>query len=412
MPDTADVREAVAFGGRGVAAATTAIRDVHVAIARRAFRATGPVARPVQLLHDGISRAVYATVGTTARTTAVVAGVAVAARAASDPSYRALTERPRGSVVIGALNGAWGDLFARTQSPLALPMAVRHDNQDVPLTADGLRAAFRSASGDVVVFVHGLCETDASWRLAATRHYADAHSTHGSRLQTATGITPVYLRYNTGLHISDNGAHLDRLLTELVAHWPVPVSRLTLVGHSMGGLIIRSATHRDCLDARRWTPLVTRVVYLGSPHLGAPLEVGAAAAARALRRLPETEPLARALASRSVGIKDLRFGDVLADDWAAYDDLDASRPEPDRCAPLLDGADHFYIGATITRCHDTVAARIIGDALVPFHSASGENKLRRLGLQVDRGRHLAGLHHFDLLNHPRVYEVLHDWLAG
>ena len=400
------------IGGRGIAAVTTAIRDVHVAIAGRAFHATGPVARPVQVLHDGISRAVYATVATTARTTAVAAGVAVAARAAVAPSYRPLSDRPGGSAVIGALNGAWGDQFARARSPLALSMSVRQDNRDVPMTPDGLQAAFPSATGDVVLFVHGLCETDASWRLGATRHHGDASSTHGSRLQAAAGVTPVYLRYNTGLHISDNGQHLDRLLAELVAHWPVPVTRLTLVGHSMGGLTIRSATHRDCAGPRRWTPLVTRIVYLGAPHLGAPLEVGAAAAARALRRLPETAPLARALATRSVGIKDLRFGDVLADDWAAYDDLDGSRPEPQHCAPLLDSAEHYYIGATVTRKHDTVAARIIGDALVPFHSASGQGKLRQLGLQVEHGRHLAGLHHFDLLNHPRVYDVLRDWLAG
>ena len=291
-------------------------------------------------------------------------------------------------------------------------MSVREANSDVSLTPEGLRAAFPDAARDVAVFVHGLCETDASWRLGAARHYGDPHSTHGSRLHAATGLTPVYVRYNTGLHISDNGEHLDELLTQLVSHWPVPVTRLTLIGHSMGGLVIRSATHRDCMAGRRWTPVVTRVVYLGSPHLGAPLEVGAAAAARALRRLPETEPLARALASRSVGIKDLRFGDVLADDWAPYDDLDAARAEPAQCAPLLESAEHFYIGATLTRRSDTVAARIIGDVLVPFHSASGTGRTRRLGLQVDHGQHLAGLHHFDLLNHPRVYDVLRDWLDG
>jgi hypothetical protein len=95
-----------------------------------------------------------------------------------------------------------------------------------------------------------------------------------------------------------------------------------------------------------------------------------------------------------------------------FDDLDAHRAEPQEGAPLLAGAEHFYIGATITRRHDTVAAKVIGDALVPFHSASGNGRVRRLGLEVDRGRHLAGLHHFDLLNHPRVYDVLREWLAG
>jgi len=411
MADTSDLRAAVALGGRGVAATTMMLRDVHLAIARRAFGATGPAGRPARLLHDGISQVVYAAVGGGARVAATATGVAVAARAATDPAYRPLSQRSRGNVAISALNGAWGDLLARTRNPLALGMTVRVHGRDVAIRRDELAQAFPRAGGDVAVFVHGLCESDASWRLGGQRHYDDSHSTHGSRLEADTGLTPVYLRYNTGLHISDNGAHLDVLLAALVEQWPAPVTRLTMVGHSMGGLVIRSACCLDQDGARRWTPLVSRIVYLGSPHLGAPLEVGAARAARALQRLPETRPIARALATRSVGIKDLRFGDVVADDWAILDDLDADRAEPPACAPLLPSADHFYVGATLTRRHDTVAARIIGDALVPFHSASGEGQVRRLGLQVDRGRHLAGLHHFDLLNHPRVYAVLREWLA-
>jgi len=411
MTDGADLKAAAALGGRGIAATTSMLRDVHLAIARRAFGATGPVARPARVMHDGISQLVYAAVGGGARVAATATGVAVAARAAGDPAYRPLSQRPRGSVVISALNGAWGDLLARTHNPLALPMTVRVDDADVVVERGALADAFPAASGDVAVFVHGLCESDVSWRLGGLRHYDDPRSTHGSRLQVERGLTPVYVRYNTGLHISDNGEQLDRLLGALVAQWPVPLTRLTLVGHSMGGLVIRSACCVDIEGGARWTPLVKRVVYLGSPHLGAPLEIGAARAARALRRLPETRPIAQALASRSVGIKDLRFGDVLADDWALLADLDGDRPEPSACAPLLETAEHFYVGATISRRHDTVAARVIGDALVPWHSASGEGRVRRLGLQVDRGRHLGGLHHFDLLNHPRVYAVLREWLA-
>jgi hypothetical protein len=412
MADTADVKEAIALGGRGVAAATGMIRDVHVAIARRAFRLSGPAARPAHALHDGISHVVYGAVSASARLGASATGVVVAARAATDPWYRPLADRPRGNAAVGALNGAWGDLLARSGSPLALSMTIRHGDADVDVTRPALSTAYPDASGDVAVFVHGLCETDASWRLKASAHYGDPRSTHGARLQADTGLTPVYLRYNSGLHISDNGEQLHRLLARLVEQWPVPVTRLTLVGHSMGGLVIRSACHHDADGERAWTPLVARIVYLGSPHLGAPLEVGAATVARALRRLPETRPVATALASRSVGIKDLRFGDVLADDWASYDDLDAHRAEPTTCPPLLATAEHYYVGATVTRRHDTVAARVIGDALVPFHSASGTGATRQLGLQVDKGRHLAGLHHFDLLNHPRVYAVLRDWLSG
>ena len=117
------------------------------------------------------------------------------------------------------------------------------------------------------------------------------------------------------------------------------------------------------------------------------------------------------MASRSVGIKDLRFGDIRAEDWAEIADLDAWRTEPAECTPLIDSATHYYVGATIGRRNDTVAARVIGDALVPWASASGSGRRRRLALDVDHGRHLGGLHHFDLLNHPRVYAVLEEWLG-
>jgi pimeloyl-ACP methyl ester carboxylesterase len=409
----ADLRAAVSLAGRGVAATTRTIRDLHLAIARRPFRASGAVAKPAHLLHDAISTSVYATVAAGARVAATTAGFAAAARAAVDPSYRPLSERPRGNVALGAINGAWGDWLDRTRSPLALRMALRYAGREIaPLTPAGIAAAYQQTAptGDVAIWLHGLCETDASWQLGAERHYQDPHSTHGERLRQETQLTSAYLRYNTGLHISANGRSLDLLLTELTDAWPVPITRLTLIGHSMGGLVVRSAAAQGCANGSPWVERVRRVVYLGSPHLGAPLEVGAARAARALRRLPETKPLADALASRSVGIKDLRYGDVLDDDWADVTDFDGPRPEPTNCAPLLDGAEHYFIGATIGARHDTPVARILGDALVPFASASGAGRGRTLGLDVDRGRHLGGLHHFDLLNHPRVYAVLREWL--
>jgi hypothetical protein len=180
----------------------------------------------------------------------------------------------------------------------------------------------------------------------------------------------------------------------------------------MGGLAIGAACAAGGDERPEWLGLAQRVVFLGSPHLGAPLEVAADRATRALRRLPETRALGDALASRSVGIKDLRFGAVRRDDWGAAVDFDVPCDEPEDCAPLLETAEHYYVGATLGRRTDTGAARVLGAALGPWSSASGAGPRRRLALDVDRGRHLAGLHHFDLLNHPRVYAVLEEWLAG
>ena len=410
--DTRDLRDAARLGGEALAGVAGAIRDTHLAIARRAFTLSGPPAKPVRIVHDGISTAVYGAVRMGLSAAATVSGAAVATGRAARPAYRPLADRRRGNAVIGAVNGAWGDRLARTGNRLALTMTIRHDGRDVAPDRETLARAYPEATDDVAVWLHGLCETDTSWRLGAVKHHGDATSTHGSRLQQECGLTNVYLRYNTGRHISDNGADFAALLTELVDQWPVPIRRLTLVGHSMGGLVIRSACHAAQESGETsWLPLTERVVYLGAPHLGAPLELGAVAATRALRKLPETRALGDALASRSVGIKDLRYGDVLAADWSAVDDPDAWRVEPDVCAPLLESAEHYYVGVTIGRERDGFASRTIGDALVLWSSASGAGKRRTLGLPVDRGRHLGGLHHFDLLNHPRVYAVLRDWLV-
>ena len=284
-------------------------------------------------------------------------------------------------------------------------MTIRVDGHDVPLDADP-GDAFPEPSADFVVFVHGLCETERAWWLRAEDTTATALDPR-LRLAAEIGATPVYLRYNTGLHISDNGEQLAALLDDLVANWPVEVTRLTLVGHSMGGLVIRSACCRGQEAAR--------VGRAGPPHR-LPRLAASRRSARgrrdragvALRKLPETRPLATALASRSVGIKDLRYGDIRPD-WADIRDPDAWRGEPADCAPLLESAEHYYIGATLTRSRTT---RRADDRRRPRHVPERFRRrpARQLALDIDRGRHLGGLHHFDLLNHPRVWALLE--LAG
>ena len=80
-----------------------------------------------------------------------------------------------------------------------------------------------------------------------------------------------HVRYNTGLHVSENGRGLARLLDEMVEEWPCQLEELVLIGHSMGGLVARSACHYGA----SWTDRVRHVFCLGSPHLGADLEKGA-----------------------------------------------------------------------------------------------------------------------------------------
>jgi pimeloyl-ACP methyl ester carboxylesterase len=289
-------------------------------------------------------------------------------------------------------------------------MTVRRRGEDVELTGAGVGGAFPDATPRLAVFVHGLCETDDAWRFAPLGRRDATRVTYGSRLRRDLGYTPVYVRYNTGLHVSDSGRRLSRLLDELAESWPQPVEEIALVGHSMGGLVARSACHAGHEANARWVDRLRHVFCLGTPHLGAPLEKAANVAGWALARLPETRPLARLVNGRSAGIKDLRFGSCVEADWC---DCDPDEFLKDRCqnVPFLETATYYFVGATLAQRPDDPLGVLLGDLLVRYPSASGSGPRRRIPFEIDNGLHLGGLNHFDLLNHPSVYEQLSKWLA-
>src|SRR5579875_370057 len=215
-----EVRAAAGLAGRGLGETTKVVRDTHRAVARRIFTVTGrgrPRPTPARLLHDSISQGVYAAVGLGVRAVSAAAGQGLAIAeelrgADHEPAPMPIADTRRGGVALGAINGAWGDWLADHDHPLALGMSVRRARQDVPVSRDALAAAYPDATGELTVWLHGLCETEQAWWLAADDSWADPTSSHGVRLQRLTGATPVYLRYNTGRHISDNGEEFADLL--------------------------------------------------------------------------------------------------------------------------------------------------------------------------------------------------------
>ncbi|MDX6655853.1 MAG: hypothetical protein QOH62_646, partial [Solirubrobacteraceae bacterium] len=250
---------------------------------------------------------------------------------------------------------------------------------------------------------HGLMETEFSWGLGG-------HEPYGERLREELGYTPVYVRYNTGRHISENGASLDELLESVVAQWPGDVQEIALVGHSMGGLVARSACHQAKLREAGWVGKVRRVVSLGTPHMGAPLEQSVHVLSAALNALPETRAFSAFLRRRSGGIRDLRQGSLVDADWRDRDP-DALRAAACEEVPLLEGATHCFVSATLTRSERHPVGRLLGDCLVLVPSAAGRSRTRRIGFRDEDGAHIGGATHFALLNHPRVYEQLRAWLA-
>jgi pimeloyl-ACP methyl ester carboxylesterase len=385
-----------------------AIRDMHLGIAQRAFRGVGPAGRPVQLIHDALSSRAYGAIGAGASGLGKAVDASMQRRGIGEQV--SLSNTQKGSFGLAVLSGLIGDRLERDGSALHQPTSARMHGERIGLDGSLLRDAFPQATPRLVVFLHGLTGDEFCWSWGqnpATN--PGAEDAYGSRLVTDLGYTPVYLRYNSGLHISENGRTVAALLDELVEAWPVEVQQIALVGHSMGGLVARSAAHQADERDQRWVRHVRQVVSLGTPHMGAPLERGAHWAALTLDRLPETRMLSSFLKKRSAGIRDLRHGSLVDEDWRDRDP-EALRAVACQEVPLLLGATHYFVSASVTRDPKHPLGRLLGDILVLVPSARGKSKTRRIAFRDEHGHHVGGTHHLALLNHPEVYERMREWL--
>lgn len=397
----AELRAAGSLGGAAFAGLVSRIEQVHQVISGRAFDFARPGSSLARRVHDSVSRSTYAAVSTAGAAAGVAAGKALSV---SSPAGQPVDTDPAGSLALATLNAIAGDRLGPDLAPLAIRMAVRANGRDIDLTADALAASFPDATPKLAVFVHGLAETDDSWRRRAAES-----APYGDRLEADLGYTAVYVRYNTGRHVSDSGRDLSGLLATLTAGWPTQVREILLAGHSMGGLVIRSACHYGREASAGWVDQVRHVLYLGSPHTGAPLARAAGLAGWVLRLAPETRPFA-ALAAGSSSVRDLRHGYLLDDDWAGCG-LDCCLRDHRTDVPLLASAHHYAISATVSADPSSPVGALVGDLLVQPASAHGRRGSRqRIPFPVHLRRGLGGMHHFDLLNHPDVWAAIEGLL--
>ncbi|MDC0670553.1 esterase/lipase family protein [Nannocystis radixulma] len=369
-------------GSAGVA------QDMHRTIAETAGRLLAPVpaASAVERLHAGVRDAIYASVRGGSR---LVFEALDAALELGGPLLTPPVALP--GPLVGVLHGVVGDRMVRDANPMHITMQLRYRGATLPLAREALAAALERASERVILFVHGLAADESSWELASARAWGRDGVSYGALLAERHGFTVLHVRYNSGLRIAENGRALAALLRALLAEYPGNLRELTLIGHSMGGLVVRSACLYGHAVRDIWSGRLRDVVCLGSPHRGAPLEKLGAAAAAVLAAVPITAPLARVLEVRSAGIKDLRRG-VVRDDGEEDDD------------PPPAGARYHFVAGTL-RGAGPVLGWALGDGLVRLGSATlrGGPRIRRVRFD--------GLHHVHLLNHPRVFAYLEATLT-
>lgn len=317
-----------------------------------------------------------------------------------------------GDAALGAINGVVGDTLAASSNGLDLGLALRSASRFIDTTsAESVQRAIEHPSGKIAVFVHGLCTTEWSWCLEAEQYHGAPDVNFGVLLERDEGFVPIFARYNTGRHISQNGRALAEQLEALLARWPVPVTSVALIGHSMGGLVSRSASHFADREGMLWRAKLTHVVSLGSPHHGAPLEKIGNVLTSALLAVdwPATKIPGRILQGRSAGIKDLRYGYVLDEDWLGRDPDALLENHQSETAPL-DGVAYCFISATMTEDPEHPVGKIMGDLLVRVPSAEAD-RIRERSFEIATKRYGGVLHH-ELQNHPDVYAQVRSFVAG
>jgi hypothetical protein len=386
----------------GVIGLTRVVETMH----RNISRIPGVPGGPVEQAAGGLTGLVYRSIRGVTR---LVGGGIDAVLGQLAPL---LKEEPSSAVreaLIAALNGVLGDHLAATANPLAIPMRLRRDGQPLELASEALAKAIPRPHGNILLLVHGLCRSDLQWR-------RNGHD-HGAALADdpafAAPFTPVYLHYNSGLHVSTNGRAFAGLIDQLVKAWPVPVVELDIIGHSMGGLVARSACHYGTAAGHDWPRRLRRMVFLGTPHHGVPLERGGNWVNIVLDSSPYTVALARLGKIRSAGITDLRYGSLLDEDWRHRDRF--GRTKDERVAvPLPEGVQCYAIAASIAKRPRDPRVPLLGDGLVPVRSALGQHADSALSLSIPESRRWIayGMGHLDLLDRKPVYEQIRQWLLA
>lgn len=291
-----------------------------------------------------------------------------------------------------AANGVYGDYLLRTKNPLAIDMSLRHQGRAInihePSHVIGQRSD-ASPGNKLLVLLHGLCMNDQQWN-------RDGHD-HGAVLAEELGYLPLYSRYNSGLPVASNGRLLADMLETLIGNWTRPLDEVVIMGHSMGGLVARSACHHASQAGHAWPQYLRKLVFLGTPHHGAPLERGGHILDLAMDVSPYSMPLTSLSKARSAGITDLRHGAV-----SAGNDI----------VPLPPGVECYAAAAVLATKRSPLSERLIGDGLVPLDSALGRhrNKQRILPIPTNRQWVGYGMGHLELINHPEAYRQISAWL--
>jgi pimeloyl-ACP methyl ester carboxylesterase len=318
------------------------------------------------------------------------------------PAIGNIKSSDKKEVLLSVLNGVIGDYLEEKENPLKIEMQFRYQSKTIEINAESLKVTYPKINGKILLMIHGSCMSDVQW----TRK----NHNHGEILSEELEKTPIYLNYNSGKHISTNGKKLNENLQKLVENWPVPVEEIIIIAHSMGGLLTRSALYYADQNQNNWTKHLKKVAFLGTPHHGSHVERIGNYVDLILESVPYLKPFARLGKIRSAGVTDLRYGNLIAEDWQKSGRFERKGDQRQHIQ-LPKNIDFYAVAAVIGK--ETIgSAKILGDSLVDVKSALGQHKKteKNLDFKLENTLIVYKNNHLDLLSNPEILEKLKIWL--
>ncbi|MCL1595181.1 MAG: GPI inositol-deacylase [Actinomycetia bacterium] len=359
------------------------VEGVHRAVADRWFGIGGPAVEPLRGVYNNLTASIYNATRLGASTAAASIAVGAGLVGRRHHPLRPIWNTSRASYIQSIVNALWGDKLEDEQSTLAIELGLR-DAEGAYIAPDpeSLDQAFPVPAGRLVVMLHGLGETERCWVQEDGQGLVE--------LLESEGFSVLRLRYNTGRRVAANGIDLAEFLEEICKTWPVPVESIALVGHSMGGLVARSAVAKAQAFRHHWVERTQHLVTIGAPHLGTPIERVVQQAGQGLNRFSETRPIGAFIDGRSEGIKDLGYGPII---------------DGDRTGLIR----QLFVAGAVTMEPGHPVSAVLGDLVVRVSSATGQGRHQQVpatDILV-----VGGKNHGALIRDPDVRLGIRNWLT-
>ena len=378
--------------------ATIGITDIVEAMQKRIVHPPFLPSTPAQKLVTDVSSLAFKTIRLA---TQLISGGVDKGLEKLEPLLNDNKSSEEREAILAVLNGVIGDYLEEKQNPLAIPMQLKWNGQPLVHHLNKNNNGF-TKTNKILLMVHGSAMNDLQWK--------NNDFDIGRALAEELNMTPIYLHYNSGRHISTNGKELNLLLEELVENWNQPLESVCILAHSMGGLVSRSAIHYGSQTQQTWIKYLQKAVFLGTPHHGALLEQAGNYIELILGNTPYVKPFARLAKIRSAGVTDLRYGNIVDEDWEGLDRFEMNG-DTRKYIPLPTGIDCYNIVAIKGIESKDWKNRLIGDGLVPIGSALGKHKNKTKDLKFPAANNwiLKESTHMDLLRKVEVLGQIKQW---